>query len=97
MKTIFVFIFALLLCGCGQSCESIGGQEILTGHNTQLFPQPNGTTVIMQVPVYTCVIKDLNKTTDKQLVYNIVNKQELRPDYENVEGKRWWEDKRNTK
>lgn len=97
MKTVSVFIFTLLLCGCGQSCESVGGQEILTGYDTQLFPQPNGATVIMQVPVYTCVIKDLNQTRDKQLVYNIIDKQGLRPDYENIKGKRWWEDKGNAK
>lgn len=97
MKNILVFLLLLTLAGCGKTCEELGGSKVRDGGHVQIISHGNGIMTPIYIPDYKCVKKDEVKTTDTEIVYRVIQEEEMQPAYRNEPSKRWWEDRGNVK
>lgn len=97
MKNIFVFVLFLLLVGCGKTCEELGGDKVRDGGHVQIISHGNGIMTPIYIPDYKCIRKDESKTNDKEIVYRVIQEEEMQPAYRNEPGQRWWQGKGNVK
>lgn len=97
MKWSLLVVFMIALSACGKSCEQLGGKVITDGGHMEMIFQSNGSIIPIWIANHKCVIKDYDKSNDKEIVYRVIQEDEMQPAYRNEPNQRWWEDKGNVK